>query len=139
MTLPAHVLDNVSVPAPVRVFAGYQIASVHGTVRVEVAVLRRESDSLAGAAEQPGAAGSSLRTNGEPQRVVADALILAAGMRPMRNIEGAITERDGVFFCQPQGEDRGEQPARAAAAGTCRLVLATLAASQPSTRNAAAR
>jgi pyruvate/2-oxoglutarate dehydrogenase complex dihydrolipoamide dehydrogenase (E3) component len=134
MTLPAHVPGEVSVPAGVRVFAGYRVASVHGTSRVEVAVLHRENGSADGAQEPLRPEGQAARTEGEPQRIAADALILAAGMRPMRNIEGAITERDGVLFCQPEGEDRGEQAARAAATATCSLVLAKLAADQTSGR-----
>jgi hypothetical protein len=134
MTLPAHAPGEVSIPAGVRVFAGYRVASVHGTSRVEAAVLHRESRSAVGTGGRPRPEGQSPRTEGEPQRIAADTLILAAGMRPMRNIEGAITEREGVFFCQPEGEDRGEQPARAAAAATCRLVLAMLAANQSSVR-----
>lgn len=147
MTLPAHALDKVGVPAAVRVFAGYRVASVHGAARVEAAVLRRDSGPPDGTedgppdgtGEQPAAGARSQGRDGEPQRIIADALILAAGMRPMRNIEGAITERDGVFFCQPEGEDRGEQAARDSAAATCRLVLATLASSQPGARIAGAR
>jgi|SRR5579859_28396 len=140
MTLPAHALNKVRMPIAVRVFAGYRVASVHGTARVEAAVLRRETDGPRDdMGEQPGPGDRTLRADGAAQRIITDALILAAAMRPMRNIEGAITERDGVFFCQPEGEDRGEQPARAAAAATCRLVLDTLASSQPSARIAGPR
>lgn len=139
MTLPAHAVGEVSVPAGVGVFAGYRVASVHGASRIQVAVLRPESGPPGGAGGRPCPEGQSARAEGEPQRIAADALILAAGMRPMRNIEGAITERDGVFFCQPGGEDRGEQPARAAAAATCGLVLAKLAAGQSSVRIAGTR
>lgn len=127
MTLPARAASAVRVPAAVRVFAGYRVASVHGTARIEVAVLRLESRPPADAGERPRPEGQPPAADGEPQRIATDALILAARMRPMRNIEGASTERDGVFFCQPEGEDRGEQSARTAAAATCSLVLATLA------------
>jgi glycine/D-amino acid oxidase-like deaminating enzyme len=130
MTLPAHALGEVSIAAGVRVFAGYRVASVHGASRIEVAVLRPEGRPPGDAGERPRPEGQSARAGGEPQRIATDALILAAGMRPMRNIEGAITERDDVFFCQPEGEDRGEQSAGAAAAATCSLVLAKLAADQ---------
>jgi hypothetical protein len=136
MTLPAHSLDEVKVPAGVQVFAGYRVASVHGAFRIEAAVLRLESEPSGGAGQPPDPDSQSPRTDGEPQQIAADALILAAGIRPMRNIEGAIIERDGVFFCQPGGEDRSEQSARIAAAATCSLVLATLAASQASIRSA---
>jgi len=139
MTLPARAASEVRVPAGVRVFAGYRVASVHGTARIEVAVLRRESGPPAGAGERPRPEGRPPPADGEPQRIATDALILAARMRPMRNIEGAITERDGVFFCQPEGEDRGEQAARTAAAATCSLVLAALASGQSGMRIAGTR
>jgi pyruvate/2-oxoglutarate dehydrogenase complex dihydrolipoamide dehydrogenase (E3) component len=135
MTLPARAAGEVKVPAGVRVFAGYRVASVHGTSRVEAAVLRRDSMPSEGEGEPPHPEGLSLSGDGEPQRIAADALILAAEMRPMRNIEGAITDREGVFFCQPEGEDRGEQSASTAAAATCSLVLAALAAGQSSVRS----
>jgi NADPH-dependent 2,4-dienoyl-CoA reductase/sulfur reductase-like enzyme len=108
MTLPGHLAAQVA--AGIRVFAGYRVASVHGAARVEVAVVHGEAESL---------------------RVPADALILAAGMRPMRNIEGAINDRGGVLFCQPEAEDRGEAPARAAAEVSSGLVLTRLGVSQP--------
>ena len=116
MTLPGHRAAHA--PAGIRVFAGYQVASVHGAARIEVAVLRSEAESL---------------------RVPADALILAESMRPMRNIEGAITERSGVLFCQPEAEDKGEAPARAAAAATSSLVLAKLGTGHSSVHAAGTR
>jgi pyruvate/2-oxoglutarate dehydrogenase complex dihydrolipoamide dehydrogenase (E3) component len=122
MTLPAHAASEVTVPTGVRVFAGYRVASVHGAARVEVAVLRRENGA-AGGGVKAGPETLSPGADGEPQRITADALILAAGIRPMRNIEGAIADRASVFFCQPEGEDRSEQSARTAAAETCSLVL----------------
>jgi hypothetical protein len=129
----------VRVPAGVRMFAGYRVASVHGTPRVEVAVLRLEGSPAAGAGEHSRPADQSPLADGELQRIATDAVILAAGMRPMRNIEGAITERDGVSFCQPEAEDRGERSARTAAAATCSIVLATLASSQSRMRIADTR
>jgi pyridine nucleotide-disulfide oxidoreductase len=139
MTLPARAASEVRVPAGVRMFAGYRVASVHGTPRVEVAVLRLEGSPAAGAGEHSRPADQSPLADGEPQRIATDAVILAAGMRPMRNIEGAITERDGVSFCQPEAEDRGERSARTAAAATCSIVLATLASSQSRMRIADTR
>jgi NADPH-dependent 2,4-dienoyl-CoA reductase/sulfur reductase-like enzyme len=108
MTLPGPLAAQA--PASVRVFASYRVASVHGAARVEVAVLHGAAESL---------------------RVPADALILAAGLRPMRNIEGAINDRDGVLFCQPEAEDSGEAPARAAAEASSGLVLTRLGAGRP--------
>jgi pyruvate/2-oxoglutarate dehydrogenase complex dihydrolipoamide dehydrogenase (E3) component len=116
MTMPAD--SPLVTSAGVRVFPGYRVSSVHGTARVEVAVLRNERESV---------------------RVPADALILAADMRPMRNIEGAIEERDGVLFCQPEGEARGEEPARAAASATCSFLLAVLVSRQTSAGEAGTR
>jgi pyruvate/2-oxoglutarate dehydrogenase complex dihydrolipoamide dehydrogenase (E3) component len=139
MTLPASAAAQARVPAAVRVFAGYRVASVHGTSRIEVAVLRGQSGPRGGAGDPSRRGDQPPHVDGELQRIAIDALILAAGMRPMRNIEGAITERNGVFFCQPETEDRGEQSARNAAAATCSLVQATLAAGQSSVRNASTR
>ena len=149
MTLPAAATVDAEVPAGVRVYAGYRVASVHGTARVEVAVLRPEAVGSAGGVHTGNAPGGAADKVGHAEieparrreglfRVPVDALILAAGMRPMRNIEGAIGERDGVFFCQPDGEDRGEQPARASAVATCRQVLAALGSGWP-TASAASR
>ena len=111
LTMPAA--SPLAMGAGIRVFPGYRVVSVHGASRVEVAVLRNHQESL---------------------RVLADALILAAGIRPMRNIEGAIEQRDGVFFCQPQGEARGTQGAEIAASETASLVQATFGSRQPGMR-----
>jgi NADPH-dependent 2,4-dienoyl-CoA reductase/sulfur reductase-like enzyme len=100
LTMPAPL----AVGAGIRLFPGYRVVSVHGASRVEEAVLRNDQESL---------------------RIRADALILAAGMRPMRNIEGAIEQRDGVFFCQPQSEAKGTQDAEIAASETASLVQGT--------------
>ncbi len=140
MALPAGTAAQTEVPTGVRVFTGYRVASVHGTARAEVAVLRRNGE---GAASQPDAEaapggaedvrraeGGSVQHDSGSFRIPIDALILAADMRPMRNIEGAISERDGVFFCQPDGENRGEQPAGASAAATCSQVMAALGSSR---------
>jgi D-hydroxyproline dehydrogenase subunit alpha len=89
--------------AGIRVFAGYRVVSVHGTVRVDRAVLRDEQESV---------------------QVQADALILAAGLRPLRNIEGALEQRAGVFFCQPDREDEGVRGAETAASETAARVRA---------------
>jgi NADPH-dependent 2,4-dienoyl-CoA reductase/sulfur reductase-like enzyme len=103
LTMPAG--SPLAVGAGIRVYPGYRVVSVHGASRVEVAVLRNHSERL---------------------RVLADALILAAGMRPMRNIEGAIEPRDGVFFCHPQDEATGRQDAETAASETVSQVQAAL-------------
>jgi NADPH-dependent 2,4-dienoyl-CoA reductase/sulfur reductase-like enzyme len=89
--------------AGIRVFAGYRVVSVHGAVRVDTAVLRGERESV---------------------QVQADALILAAGLRPLRTIEGATGQRPGVFFCQPDREDEGVRGAEAAASETAAQVRA---------------
>ncbi len=111
LTVPAD--SPVPVDAGIRVYPGYRVVSVHGTSRVEVAVLRSHRESL---------------------RVPADALILAAGMRPMRNIEGAIEQRDGVLFCQPGGEADGTRSADMAASETASLVEAMLGSGEPGAR-----
>lgn len=139
MTLPAGTTAEAAVPAGVRVFAGYQVASVHGTARVQVAVLHRNAESTASqpaaevaprGAEVRRAERESAQRDSGLFRIAIDALILAADMRPMRNVEGAISGRDGVFFCQPDGEYRGEQLAGASAAATCSQVMAALASSR---------
>jgi pyruvate/2-oxoglutarate dehydrogenase complex dihydrolipoamide dehydrogenase (E3) component len=140
MTLPVGTTVEGDVPAGVRLFAGYRVARVHGTARVEVAVLRRQVEySHRDADGVLEGAGDHVRRGGGAFRIPVDALILAAEMRPMRNIEGAISERDGVFFCQPEGEDRSEQAALTAATKTCRHVLATLRSGQVSIRGASTR
>jgi NADPH-dependent 2,4-dienoyl-CoA reductase/sulfur reductase-like enzyme len=111
LTIPAD--SPLAVGAGIRVYPGWRVLSVHGASRVEVAVLRNHEESI---------------------RVLADALILAAGMRPMRNIEGAIEQRDGVFFCQPQGEAAGTQDAEPAASETVSLVQAMFGSRQPGVR-----
>ena len=65
-----------------------------------------------------------LRNRSDSLRILADAVILAAGIRPLRNIEGAIEPADRVFFCQPHGEAEGTQGAEIAAAETASLVQA---------------
>jgi pyruvate/2-oxoglutarate dehydrogenase complex dihydrolipoamide dehydrogenase (E3) component len=107
LTMPAD--SPLAVGAGIRVFHGYRVVSVHGASRVEVVVLRNHQESL---------------------RVLADALILAARMRPMRNIEGAIEQRDGAFFCQPQEGAIGTQGAEIAASETANLVQAMLGSGQ---------
>jgi NADPH-dependent 2,4-dienoyl-CoA reductase/sulfur reductase-like enzyme len=102
LTMPAG--SPPALGAGIRAFPGYRVASVHGTSRVEAAVLRRRDESF---------------------RVPADALILAAGMRPMRNIEGAVEPCDGVFFCQPRGEAASTPDAEITASETASLVQAT--------------
>lgn len=143
MTLPGGAPAQAKMPSGVTVFAGYRVASVHGTARVEVAVLHREceySDGQGGAGDQVAHAGTGPGRHGDGQfRIPVDALILAAEMQPMRNIEGAISERDGVFFCQPDGERRGERAARAAVAATCRQVLAALGMRRPAAPTASTR
>ena len=140
MTFPAGMTVAGEVPAEVRLFAGYRVASVHGSARVEVAVLRRQVDYSHGDADGVLEGGrDQVRRGGGPFRITVDALILAADMRPMRNIEGAISERGGVFFCQPCGEDRSEQAALAAATETCRHVLAALRPGRVSIRGASTR
>jgi hypothetical protein len=44
----------------------------------------------------------------------------------VRNIEGAIEQREGVFFCQPDREDDGVRGAETAASQTAARVAAAL-------------
>jgi len=103
LTMPAD--SPPAVGAGIRVFPGYRVVSVHGASRVEAAVLRGHRESV---------------------RVPADTLILAAGIRPMRNVEGAIEPRDGVFFCQPRTEAAAPHDADMAASETASLVRTML-------------
>ena len=74
--------------AGIRVFAGYRVVSVHGAIRVDSAVLRDERESV---------------------QVQADALIMAAGLRPLRNIEGTLEQRAGGVLLPAGSRGRGRQ------------------------------
>jgi NADPH-dependent 2,4-dienoyl-CoA reductase/sulfur reductase-like enzyme len=101
LTMPAGTRQAPD--AGIRVYDGYRVVSVHGAIRVDRAILRNEHESI---------------------QVGADALILAAGLRPLRNIEGAIEQREGVFFCQPNREDEGVRGVETAASETATRVRA---------------
>ncbi|HEX6454737.1 MAG TPA: FAD-dependent oxidoreductase [Trebonia sp.] len=101
LTMPAGARQAPDVG--IRVYDGYRVISVHGAIRVEKAILCNEY---------------------EPILVWTDALILAEGLRPLRNIEGAIEQRKGVFFCQPNREDEGVRGAEMDAAETATRVRA---------------
>jgi pyruvate/2-oxoglutarate dehydrogenase complex dihydrolipoamide dehydrogenase (E3) component len=101
LTMPAGARQAPDVG--IRVYDGYRVLSVHGAIRVEKAILSNELESIL---------------------VQTDALILAAGLRPLRNIEGAIEQREGVFFCQPNLEDEGVRGAEMDASETATQVRA---------------
>jgi hypothetical protein len=82
-------------PAGARVYAGWRGIEARGATRVESVTIARD---------------------GLREQVHADALILAAGRIPARNIEGAVFGGRDVVFCQPTDDPkRDEASVRAAA------------------------
>jgi hypothetical protein len=69
-----------------------------------------------------------LKTPSGVQRILTDSVLLAESSIPMRNVEGAITERPGVFFCHTEDEDNKTALARRLAHVTVSDVAEYLAA-----------
>jgi NADPH-dependent 2,4-dienoyl-CoA reductase/sulfur reductase-like enzyme len=88
-------------PAEADLYLGWKAEDVRGTARVESVTIARD---------------------GVRERVVADALILASGRIPARNIEGAVFGGPNVVYCQPTDDpkstDGSVQAALSAAAET---------------------
>jgi hypothetical protein len=90
-----------AMPAAAQVYSGWRAEQVRGTARVESVTIVRD-----GAREQ----------------VVADAVILATGRIPARNIEGAVFGGPKVVFCQPTDDPKtAEASARAATVATAEV------------------
>jgi D-hydroxyproline dehydrogenase subunit alpha len=90
-----------AMPAPAQVYSGWRAEQVRGTARVESVMIARD-----GAREQ----------------VVADAVILATGRIPARNIEGAVFGGPKVVFCQPTNDPKSaEASTRAATAAAAEV------------------
>jgi len=90
-----------AMPAPVQVYSGWRAEEIRGTARVESLTISRD---------------------GAGDRVVADAVILAAGRLPARNIEGAVFGGPNVVFCQPTDDPKtGEASRRAVAASVAEV------------------
>lgn len=79
--------DGVRVPplSRARMFSGTKVVSVHGPARVAAVVLERQ---------------------GYRERILADALILASGRVPMRNVEGAVMPAPGVVFAHSSADPK---------------------------------
>lgn len=103
LVAPDGVLDPGAREADA-VLEGWTVDSAHGNPRVEAVVISRAESR---------------------ERLATDALVLAHRRVPMRNIEGAIGEGSGIFFCQPQSDPKTLQSATAEAE---RAVAATMAA-----------
>jgi hypothetical protein len=88
-------------------YEGARIISVRGGLRVE-SVLLETDDGV--------------------QRVLTDAVLLAESRIPMRNVEGAVSEGSGVFFCHTSDEEDLTAQARRLAETTTSDVAEYLAA-----------
>jgi D-hydroxyproline dehydrogenase subunit alpha len=109
VTVVAPVHREADLPAEVSLYIPYSVERVHGHARVTHVSLVHER-------------------NGALADVAADALILAAGERPMLNIEGAIQDTPGVVFCHASAEGEGFSivAQRAADAAMAALVQQTV-------------
>jgi Pyridine nucleotide-disulphide oxidoreductase len=78
------------------------------------------------------------RDGGEPERVEIDAVVLARGRVPYRNVDGAVLSAPGVVFAQPGTEPRDgpevEAAGRVAAAEALEAARAPRTAAQPPLR-----
>lgn len=78
------------------------------------------------------------RAGGEPERVEADAVVLARGRIPYRNVDGAVLPAAGVVFAQPGTEPRDspevEAAGHAAAAEALEAARAPRTAAEPPLR-----
>ena len=83
--------DPIELDGEIAVYRDFQVGRTHGTTRL---------DSL------------TLNGDGTTIRIQADALILAAERRPMRNIEGAIFDTPNVIYCQSRADPKTEADAR---------------------------
>ncbi len=72
-------------PAGADVYDGWNAQHLQGTARVESLTIARD---------------------GVRERVIADALILASGRIPARNIEGAVFGGPNVVYCQPMDDPK---------------------------------
>ena len=108
-TLVASERPPAELPEGVGLCVPYTVESVRGTDRVTTVSLAHEG-------------------GGPPAEVAADALILAAGERPMRNIEGAVQAAPGVVFCQADAD--GESGLGIARAAAEQVLIALAAASR---------
>jgi NADPH-dependent 2,4-dienoyl-CoA reductase/sulfur reductase-like enzyme len=90
----------------VRVLEGWRVVSVHGTSRVEKIVVDRD---------------------GAREAFTADALVLASGRVPMRNVEGAVVAVPHVFFCHSSADPKRLDDAHATASAVVAAVLDELA------------
>jgi thioredoxin reductase len=95
------------------VFDNARVVAVHGFPRVTSATVR-QGDRIT--------------------RVVTDAVLLAEGRVPMRNIEGALVAGDGIVECFSSHDPKTQADAAATAEAACQQVLAALDAKPAHTR-----
>ena len=101
-------------PLQTQVYSGWRAEEVRGTARVESVTITR---------------------GGSRERLLADAVILATGRIPARNIEGAAFGGTNVVYCQPTEEPKTEEASdRAAATAAAEVENASLSQSAPETR-----
>jgi len=95
--------DGLRAPRPTgaRVLEGWSVDSARGAARLDTIVIVR------------GASRDVVR---------ADALLLAAGRLPMRNVEGAVDGGHRVVFCHSSADPKREDDAHAAAASAAAAV-----------------
>lgn len=98
---PYGVLDE-SVRTADRVFAEWTVSEVAGLPRINSATLV--------------SVGNNRFEQLDGHRIATDALLLAHGRFPMRNVEGAINPRPSVSFCQSEGDPKSLSEAEAVAA-----------------------
>jgi thioredoxin reductase len=93
-------------PAPgVRIVVGWRPRSIHGNPRVSSIDLQRDGNSV---------------------RLQSDAVILADGRIPMRNVEGAVGPAPGVVFCQSRADPKQFSDARRCAEAAARSARSML-------------
>jgi thioredoxin reductase len=141
-TVALHLLDHgVALGRRPLVFGGGKMADevverlrkqeVEATVVADGRIVRLEGGPRVEAAWVEG-------TDREPERVAADAVILARGRVPYRNVDGAVLPAAGVVFAQPGTEPADgpdvERAGRAAAVEALEAARAPRTAAEPPLR-----
>lgn len=91
VTVAAPGLRLAKMPTRAEVLTECRVISAHGQARVVSLLIEKA---------------------GEVRSLRSDALILAEGRVPMRNVEGAITVADRVFSCHSSADPKSESDAR---------------------------
>ena len=92
-------------PSPAHVLSGWSVVSVYGRTRVESIEIERDNERV---------------------RLDVDALVLAAGRVPMRNVEGAVLPAPGVVFAHSRADPKSLGDAERAAAAAVDSTLGLL-------------